>query len=97
MQITVGILTPDRTATLVRNIFRETGLDIEFHAHNDLGMAVANSIEALKSGAKYIDCTILGIGERSGNCDLYKFLNSCERLFEFGIKKSEVKKLEKLI
>ena len=94
---TVGVLTPERSGTLVKNIYRETGLDLEFHAHNDLGMAVANSIEAAKSGAKYIDCTVLGIGERSGNCDFIKFLNACERIYDFGINKSEIKKIEKLI
>ncbi|MEA5083334.1 MAG: homocitrate synthase [Lachnospiraceae bacterium] len=94
---TVGILTPQRAGSLVKKLVQEAETELEFHAHNDLGMAVANSIESAKCGANYIDCTLLGIGERSGNCDLYKFLNSCDRTFDFGIDKNNVKKIEKVL
>ncbi|MDD7795624.1 homocitrate synthase [Clostridium sp. 'White wine YQ'] len=71
---TVGILTPSKTALIINKISKNTEMDLEMHAHNDFGMAVANSIEASKNGVKYIDCTVDGIGERAGNCSLQKFL-----------------------
>ena len=91
---TVGILTPHRSAELVKKLRSQVGLNIEFHAHNDLGMAIANSIASAKAGAEYIDCTLLGIGERSGNCDLFKFLYATERIFDCGIDKREVVAVE---
>jgi homocitrate synthase len=50
----------------VHQLVRLTGLDIEFHGHNDSGCAVANACAALEAGATHIDTTILGIGERNG-------------------------------
>ena len=43
---------------------------ISVHCHNDLGLAVANSLLAVEAGARQIECTINGIGERAGNCAL---------------------------
>ena len=63
---TVGIATPTRTYKLVEELVRLTGLDIEFHGHNDSGCAIANATAALEAGATHIDTTILGIGERNG-------------------------------
>lgn len=71
---TVGILTPSRTKEAITRIIGETGMEVEMHAHNDFGMALAISVEGLKSGAKFIDCTIDGMGERAGNCNMYDFL-----------------------
>ena len=45
---------------------RLTGLDVEFHGHNDSGCAIANACAALEGGATHIDTTMLGIGERNG-------------------------------
>ena len=72
---TVGILTPSRTKEAITRIIGETGMEVEMHAHNDFGMALAISVEGLKSGAKFIDCTIDGMGERAGNCNMYDFVN----------------------
>lgn len=71
---TVGILTPSITRRAVGRIIEETGIDVEIHAHNDFGMALAISVEAAKSGAKYVDCTLKGIGERAGNCNFYDYI-----------------------
>src|SRR5437867_5158368 len=46
------------------------GITLSAHCHNDLGMAVANSLAAVRAGARQIECTINGIGERAGNCSL---------------------------
>jgi homocitrate synthase NifV len=66
---TVGILTPGRSQMLV-SFFRGYGFEVEFHAHNDLGLAAANSLRAYMAGAAYLDVTIGGVGERAGNCCL---------------------------
>ena len=47
---------------------------ISVHCHNDLGLAVANSIAAVQAGARQVECTINGIGERAGNCSLEEFV-----------------------
>jgi 2-isopropylmalate synthase len=46
---------------------------ISVHCHDDLGMAVANSLAAVQAGARQVECTINGIGERAGNCSLKKW------------------------
>jgi len=82
---TVGVLTPTRTFKSISDLISYTGIEVEMHAHNDLGMAVANSIVAVKAGANYIDTTILGIGERAGNCDMQKFIYASEPAFSTNI------------
>jgi homocitrate synthase len=63
---TVGVATPNQVFALVQQLVRLTGLDVEFHGHNDSGCAVANACAALEAGATHVDTTILGIGERNG-------------------------------
>lgn len=63
---TVGIGTPERIAYLVGQVRNSVSADIEFHGHNDTGCAIANAYSALMAGARYVDTTILGIGERNG-------------------------------
>ena len=63
---TVGVATPNQVFSLVQTLRQCTTLDIEFHAHNDTGCAIANSYAALEAGATHIDTTVLGIGERNG-------------------------------
>lgn len=63
---TVGVALPSQVFRLVDQIVRLTGLDVEFHGHNDSGCAIANACAALEGGATHIDTTILGIGERNG-------------------------------
>jgi homocitrate synthase NifV len=72
---TVGILTPSTVKSAITSLVNNTGMDIEIHCHNDFGMAIANSIEAVKYGAKYVNCTLDGIGERAGNCCLQSFID----------------------
>ncbi len=91
---TVGVLTPARTKELVETISSNTGMKLEMHVHNDLGMAVANSIVGAKAGADFIDCTLFGIGERTGNCNLYDFVHAGEAIFEFAMNKKQIRGLE---
>jgi 2-isopropylmalate synthase len=71
---TVGYAVPDEFAALIEMLFnRVPNIDkavISVHCHNDLGLAVANSLAAVGAGARQIECTINGIGERAGNCAL---------------------------
>lgn len=78
---TVGVLTLSTVKQVITTLRNNTGLEIEIHAHNDFGMALAISMEAAKSGAKYVDCTLNGIGERSGNCNLQEFIRIGGRYF----------------
>ena len=86
---TVGVLTPGRAQENVRTIIAHTGMPVDFHAHNDLGMAIANSITAMKGGAQFVDCTLSGIGERTGNCDLGRLLLAADSLYDFGVSRKQ--------
>ena len=55
-------------------------MEVEIHAHNDFGMAIANSLGAAEAGAKFVNCTVTGIGERAGNCDFMKFITVLDKL-----------------
>ncbi len=92
---TVGVLTPHHVTDIVNHIKHYTDLEIEMHVHNDFGMAIANSMEAVKAGARYIDCTFMGIGERAGNCDFFKFVKASDELIELGITKQAVYEMQK--
>jgi len=63
---TVGVATPSQVAYLTAQLVCLTGLEVEFHGHNDSGCAIANATAALEAGATHIDTTVLGIGERNG-------------------------------
>jgi 2-isopropylmalate synthase len=71
---TVGYTTPEEFGALIRGIKQNVrGIDravISVHGHNDLGLAVANFLEAVKNGARQLECAINGIGERAGNTAL---------------------------
>ena len=71
---TVGYATPSHMGSVIRKLReRVPNIDqavISIHCHNDLGLAVANSLAAVEAGAGQIECTINGIGERAGNCSL---------------------------
>ncbi len=71
---TVGYATPQEFGGLIRGILDNVpNIDkavVSVHCHNDLGLAVANSLEAIRVGARQVECTINGIGERAGNASL---------------------------
>ena len=87
---TVGYTVPHEFAQVISNIHnRVPNIDkarISVHCHNDLGLAVANSVAAVAAGARQIECTINGIGERAGNCameEVAMILNT--RQDQFGL------------
>jgi 2-isopropylmalate synthase len=71
---TVGYTVPEQFGDLIRRLLDEVpNMDqavISVHCHDDLGMAVANSLSALKAGARQVECTLNGLGERAGNASL---------------------------
>jgi 2-isopropylmalate synthase len=69
---TVGYSVPEEYGALIGNVVKALGdcAVVSVHCHDDLGFAVANSIAAVQAGARQIECTINGIGERAGNCSL---------------------------
>jgi 2-isopropylmalate synthase len=70
---TVGYTTPDEYKTIVRAVLEIIGdrdVIISTHCHNDLGLAVANSLAAISAGARQVECCVNGIGERAGNAAL---------------------------
>jgi 2-isopropylmalate synthase len=71
---TVGYAMPWNFGELIDTLIEEVpNIDdavISVHCHNDLGLAVANSLEAVRRGARQVECTINGIGERAGNCSM---------------------------
>ena len=71
---TVGYTIPSEFGGIIQTLFnRVPNIDqaiISVHCHNDLGLAVANSLSAVEQGARQVECTINGIGERAGNCSL---------------------------
>jgi 2-isopropylmalate synthase len=69
---TVGYSTPKEYGALIGRIAQALGdcAIVSVHCHDDLGLAVANSLWAIENGARQVECTINGIGERAGNCSL---------------------------
>jgi 2-isopropylmalate synthase len=87
---TVGYTTPGEFGELIREIRERTpgieGAIISVHCHNDLGMATANSLAAVRAGARQVECTINGLGERAGNAALEEIVMALHtRRSYFGV------------
>lgn len=71
---TVGYSTPDEFGEFVREVIEATGNPVgviwSVHCHNDLGLAVANSLAAVRAGVRQVECTVNGLGERAGNASM---------------------------
>jgi 2-isopropylmalate synthase len=69
---TVGYSVPEEYGALIGEVAEALGSTavVSVHCHNDLGLAVANSLAAVQNGARQVECTVNGIGERAGNCSL---------------------------
>jgi len=84
---TVGYTVPAEFHNLFRylteHVARIEEITLSVHCHNDLGMAVANSLAAVGAGARQIECTINGIGERAGNCSLEEVVMAIKTRSEF--------------
>ncbi len=106
---TVGYAVPDQFGALIRHLFEsvrefQTGKSvISVHCHNDLGLAVANSLAAVRAGARQVECTINGIGERAGNASLEEIVMALKTRSDFftgfanGINTREIVKASRLV
>jgi len=84
---TVGYATPQEFGDLIQGIFDNVpNIDkavVSVHCHNDLGLAVANSLEAIRKGARQVECTVNGIGERAGNASLEEIVMALKTRQDF--------------
>lgn len=78
---TVGIMTPRKMEMLIRKIKEEIKTPLSIHCHNDLGLAVANSLSGVEGGATQIHVTVNGIGERAGNAALEEVVMTLHLLY----------------
>lgn len=88
MADTVGIATPFSIVAMLNELIINDNASIEFHGHNDLGMATANAVCAVQAGAKALSVTINGLGERAGNAALEEVVMA---LMVSGERKSRIR------
>jgi 2-isopropylmalate synthase len=106
---TVGWAVPDEYAALIGRLYEEIPefqsgkAIISVHCHNDLGLAVANSLAAVRAGARQIECTVNGIGERAGNASLEEIVMALKvrkdhfAKLECGVNAREIVKSSRLV
>lgn len=103
---TVGYTAPDEFTSIIRMLFeRVPVMDqaiISVHCHNDLGLAVANSLAGVIAGARQVECTINGLGERAGNAALEEIVMALKvrqdiMPFTTGIKAEHITKISRLV
>lgn len=93
---TVGVLTPTRAGELVASL-AVVGIPLELHMHNSLGMAVANSFRGARAGAEYVDCSVLGIGEKGGNCNMRHFTDLARCVYDVGLTRRSIITVEQFL
>ncbi len=79
---TVGIAEPFGIADVFKRLRQRVDLDLEIHAHDDLGLATANSLAAVQGGATHINTTVHGLGERAGNAPLEEVVMGLKHLYQ---------------
>jgi homocitrate synthase NifV len=96
---TLGILEPFGTFERISALRRATDLDIEIHAHDDLGLATANTLAAFRAGATHASTTVNGLGERAGNAALEEIVMGLRHLhgIECGVDSRALPALSQLV
>lgn len=106
---TVGYAIPDQFGELIARLYRDVPefqsgqAVISVHCHNDLGLAVANSLAAVRAGARQVECTVNGIGERAGNASLEEVVMAMKTRqdyydgFECGVNTREILRSSRLV
>jgi homocitrate synthase NifV len=89
---TLSVLDPFSTHALIAALRRTTDLEIEIHAHDDLGLATANTLAAIMAGATHASVTVIGLGERAGNAPLEEIAVALLQLYghDTGVKLTEL-------
>ena len=96
---TVGIMEPFGVLSSLRRLTSAVDLEIEMHAHDDLGLATANTLAAAKAGATHVNTTVNGLGERAGNAALEEVAMGLKHLYgiDAGIDLHAVPALSRLV
>lgn len=96
---TLGVLDPMRTAHRIRRLQEAVDIEIEMHAHDDFGLATANTLAAALAGATHINTTVNGLGERAGNAPLEEAVMALRHLYniETGIDARHFPALSQLV
>jgi isopropylmalate/homocitrate/citramalate synthase len=96
---TVGVMTPETIYKLISDLRKIVKVPIAVHCHNDFGMAVANTVSAIKAGATIPHTTINGLGERAGNADMEQVVMILEQLegIKTGINLKRIYTTSKLV
>ena len=103
---TVGYAVPDEFASLIAMLFeRVPNIDkavLSVHCHNDLGLAVANSLSAVQAGARQVECTINGLGERAGNAAMEEIVMALRTRndllsYETGVRSENIMRASRLV
>jgi homocitrate synthase NifV len=96
---TLGVLDPFVTHNRISQLVAATDLEIEMHAHDDLGLATANSIAAIMAGASHVNTTVNGLGERAGNAPLEEVVMALWRIhgIEMGINMQRFPEISELV
>jgi 2-isopropylmalate synthase len=81
---TVGVASPSFMYNLISRIGEEISVPLDVHCHNDFGLAVANTVMAVEAGARQVQVTVNGIGERAGNANLAEVVMSLHSIY--GVK-----------
>lgn len=96
---TVGIANPFGIGNMISMLKKEVSIPLEFHGHNDMGMATANAVSAIQSGAAFVSATVNGLGERAGNAALEEVAVALKYSLgiESGFDLSKIKELSEFV
>lgn len=88
---TLGLMEPFSIQKQISRMINNTGLAVEFHGHNDFGLATANALSAALAGAQYLSTTVLGLGERAGNSSFKEVVRALSRFSDIPVSINEEK------
>jgi len=96
---TVGIMEPFSLSERIAELRRNTDLELEMHAHDDLGLATANTLAAIMAGATHVNTTVHGLGERAGNAPLEEVVMALKHLhgIDTGVRLAEFRTLSDIV
>ena len=96
---TLSVLDPDAASALIAALRATTDLELEFHGHDDLGLATANTLAAIKAGASHASVTVIGLGERAGNAPLEEIAVALKQLYgrDTGVVLSELENVATVV
>ncbi|MFT3956400.1 MAG: homocitrate synthase [Piscinibacter sp.] len=96
---TLGLLEPFTTHDRIGRLRRELDIGIEMHAHNDLGLATANTLAAVLAGATHASTTVNGLGERAGNAALEEVVMAARHLYalDCGVDTTKLPRISQLV